>query len=154
MAADLTLYVLAHPEHAALVLKSKPGSGFDTFDTSLLEEVSFEAEATSAALETTRARALATLENVEGEYMGKPISSLPVGLRPYAMAQWALVAPGEQAGSDDESPLWPRAGTAFVLETNIRQAILEHAMRNLGNVEALRTLIDANLGRVAVLLEV
>jgi hypothetical protein len=172
MATDLALYVLADPLHAALILSSTTGSGFD--DGHAVSAVEFrqrgdgpwkkEALDKAAArdarlrpvLEDVRRRAAETLADAPQDAVatgtGIPIARLPGNrLKAMGLARRAMLEP---AGTDmpEHCPAHEYVCRAFVIDATAHGVILAHGERAGVDVAALRDALDAGFGRVAAIL--
>lgn len=174
MAVDLALYVFADPLHAALVLASAPGSGFD--DGYHVEMVEFRDRGSNPLkrlkldkavqedaevrplLDDIHRQAIASLsgipENLKVRDSNILVSQLPGNkLKAMALADRALVAPEVVDGSQMTAIVADRfMNRAFVIDLSARGFLLRYAEQAGGDVESLRRVLDAGFGRVATIL--
>jgi hypothetical protein len=174
MATDLALYVLADPLHAALILASAPGSGFDdghhvenvhfrhrgdgpAKDAMLASAAARDAE-TAPLLEDLRRRAADTLSAIP-ETTTLRNSSIPISrltspkLKAMGIADRApLHAEWDDMGPETSILCDRYLGRAFVIDLDARAFLLRYAERAGTDLTALRTVLDAGLGRVATVL--
>lgn len=172
MAADLALYVLADPLHAAIILASAPGSGFDDDHAVACVEFRFRGpgpwkqEALDKAtardaqvqplLDDLRRRASESLKDLPADRTVRgstiPLSRLPGDkLKAMGMADRALL---ERMDADmpEQTRLYEYIHRAFVIDADMYGMLIGHAERAGVDVDNMRQVLDAGFGRVATIL--
>ena len=173
MAADLTLYVLADPVHAAILLENTEGSGFDSGHnvsdvmfrfrddgprrremTALATEKDAGLEPLLAAMRSRAAASIAEIapgRTVRGTNV--PVTSLPNDrTKAMALADVALVQRGECDNIDMTVLIDRYLYRLFVIDAVAHGLLIGHARHVGTDVAPLRRVLDAGFGRVATIL--
>ncbi len=174
MAVDLALYVFADPLHAALVLASAPGSGFDDgyhvemvefrdrgsnpLKRIKLDKAAHEDAEVRPLLDDLHQRAVETLSGLPDDLKVRDsdilVSQLPGNkLKAMGLADRALVAAEVVDGSPMTAIVADRfMNRAFVIDLSARGFLLRYAEQAGTDPEPLRRVLDAGFGRVATIL--